>query len=55
MRRISTGGALTWDACGALAEAEAGAEAGRQRLCAGTWSYLDRALPGSIRSATFPG
>lgn len=47
VRRVSTGGSLAWAAFGALVDA---ATELRDR---GTSTYLDRALPRSVRDATF--
>jgi 2-methylisocitrate lyase-like PEP mutase family enzyme len=47
VRRVSTGGALTWAAYGALVDAA------RELLTAGTSTYLSRALSGSARAGAF--
>jgi 2-methylisocitrate lyase-like PEP mutase family enzyme len=47
VRRVSTGGSLAWAAYGALTEAAI------ELRDSGTSTYLDRALAGSLRQATF--
>lgn len=47
VRRVSTGGALAWAAYGALVAAA------RELQDTGTCTYLDSALPGSVRAAVF--
>jgi len=47
VRRVSVGGSLAWAAYGAMVEAA------RELLTTGTSTYLDRALPGELRSEAF--
>lgn len=47
VRRVSTGGSLAWAAYGAMVDAA------RELRDAGTSTYLDRALPSSVRDEAF--
>jgi 2-methylisocitrate lyase-like PEP mutase family enzyme len=47
VRRVSTGGSLAWAAYGALVDAA------RELKAEGTSTYLERALPRSVRAAAF--